>query len=140
MYETLFTKIKTTLGKVARVQKTFNWPDGDIKESPAVFFRPAGFTNDFETGSENYKTYRFTVVVLISANNTTKENVFDNAMPKAVDDIVAQFDEDWNFGTVDGHRVWTKIDSADEWQMSDEESGLVAYAPLNLEIKMLTTN
>lgn len=85
---------------------------------------------------------RFMLVVMVSGKGTgmTPETAFGTVLPHTVDAIIDKFNADWNQGTIDGHLVRVKIDSADSWEMSEEQDGLVAYAPLNLEVKLLTTN
>ena len=140
MYETLLTKINTTLESVSNIKEIFSVPNPKLSKFPAVFFKPDGFENAFETNDENMKTYRFILIVIIGVKQTTLDNIFGTVLPKTVDAIVEQFDADWNYGTIDGHRMWAKIDSAGPWEVSEEQDGLVAYAPLNLEIKLLSTN
>ena len=140
MYEELITKINTTLGEVTQVKEIFSTPETKIAKFPAVFFKPDGFENAFETNTENMKTYRFLMIVLVGANQKSIEDVFGTVLPKTVDEIVAQFDEDWDQGTISGHRVWAKIDSAGPWEVDEEQDGRIAWAPLNLEIKLLSTN
>lgn len=141
MYSTLITKIKTTLAGVSNVKDYFSVPKSKLEKFPCVFFKPMGITNTFETSQENFKIYRFLMIVMAGGvKQTTPENLFDTVLPNTIDAIVAAFDENWNVGTIDGHRAWVKIDSADAWELSDEEDGLVAYAPLNLEIKLLSNN
>lgn len=141
MYEQLIAKVQATLGNVQRVKDVFSTPKTKLTKFPAVFFKPAAFANEFETGQENMATYRFLMLVLVgTGKNMTAEDAFGTILPKTVDEIIAQFNADWNQGTIDGHRVRVKVDSADEWQVSEEQDGLIAYAPLNVEIRLLTTN
>lgn len=139
MYETIFAKIGTTLGNVSLVKDSFYVPKKKTAY-PAVFYKPSGATNTFETQTENMKIYRFLMIVMVGAGGTTAANAFGTVLPRAVDAIIAQFDEEWNQGVVDGHRMTAKVDSADAWEMSQEEDGLIAYAPLNLEVRVLTNN
>jgi hypothetical protein len=141
MYETLLAKISTTLDSVTKVRTHFSVPKTKIAKYPAVFYKPIGLDNSFETNNENLAVYRFMMLVIIGANQTTADNVFTAVLPKTVDAIISQFDADWNGGTIDGHRVTIKIDSADAWELDgNQQDGLVAYAPLTLEIKLLTSN
>lgn len=139
MWQTLITKIGTTLDGVTLVKEYFTTPKNDVTKTPAVFFRPSGFSNSFETNSENMQTFRFLMLIMVSASGSTVENAFKTVLPKVVDAVTDAFDEGWNGGTVEGHRVRIKIDSIDDWNVSAEEKGLVAYAPLNLEIRLLKT-
>lgn len=137
------TRIKTTLQKVVdsgELAQYFNYPKTKLDEYPAVYFQPNGFDNNFETESQNMKIYRFLMVVIVNKSGTTTEEVFSTILPNVVDAIVAQFDTDWNQGTIDGGRVWAKIDTADPWEYDEDQDGLTAYAPLNLEIKLVSNN
>jgi hypothetical protein len=140
MWEILNAKIKETLGTVKKVKQVSSIPETKWIKWPAVFFKPLGFTNDFETQNENNQTYRFMMIVMVGTNQTTMENAFDVVLPRTVDAIISAFDEAWDAGVIDGHRVRVKIDSADAWEVSEEEDGLTAYAPLNVEIRLLTSN
>ena len=141
MYETLTAKIKTTLASVTNVKDVFSVPKTKLTKFPCVFFKPAGFTNTFETQSENKAIYRYLMIVMVgSVEQTTMDEVFDSVLPHTVDAIIAQFNADWNQGTFDGHRISVKIDSADAWEVSQEQDGLIAYAPLNVEFRLLTKN
>jgi hypothetical protein len=141
MYETLIGKIQTTLEAVENVKDVFSTPKTKLTKFPAVFFKPAAFTNTFETNSENMAIYRFIVIVMIGCNQELKPSqAFSTVLPHTVDAIIAKFNSDWNQGTIDGHRVTVKVDSADAWEISEEEDGLIAYAPLNVEIRLLTSN
>lgn len=141
MYETLIGKITTTLGEIENVKDVFSTPKSKLTKFPAVFFKPDGFSNAFETGNENMKIYRFMMLVLIGSNkNMTLENIFSTVLPHTVDAIVAKFDADWDQGTIGGHRVRVKVDSAGAWEVEEGEDGLTAYAPLNVEIRVLSNN
>lgn len=138
MYETILAKIATTLGTITKVKDSFSIPKTGLTEFPCVFYKPLGFTNEFATTTENYKVYRFLMIVMVGASNQTVANAFGVILPKVVDDIIAAFDGAWNQGTIEGHRVTAKVDSADAWEVSEEQTGLIAYAPLTLEVRVLT--
>ena len=140
MYATLITKLDTLLNGITEVQEVFNYPKTKIDSYPAVYFQPSNFSNEFETGQENEKIYRFLVLVLIGTEGSDVATVFGTVLPATVDAIVAEIDGEWDQGTIDGHRVRAKVDSADQWEVSEEQDGIVCYAPLNVEIKLLSTN
>lgn len=140
MYATLITKLTTLLTGISEIEEVFNYPKTKIDAYPAVFFQPIGFDNEFETGQENMKIYRFLLLVIVGTEQTTVNHVFGTVLPATVDAIVDQIDGDWDQGTIDGHRVRAKVDSADQWEVSDEQDGIVCYAPLTVEIKLLSTN
>lgn len=138
MYETLLAKIGTILDGVSLVKEHFSTPSTIPAKFPAVFFKPAGSSNSFETQTDNAKIYRFLVLVLVGANGTTVEDIFSGVLPKTVDAITEAFDAAWDGGVKDGHRIYVKLNSADEWQVSEEGEGVVCWAPLYLEVKVLT--
>lgn len=139
MYATLLEKINTLLAGVTEVKEVFNYPKTKIDKYPAVYFQPAGFSNSFETNQENKKTYRFLMVVIVGTANTTNQNVFGTVLPATVDKVVEAFDTGWDGGSIAGHRTTIKIDSADSWELVQDKDGIVAYAPLNVEIQVLTS-
>jgi len=143
MYTTLLAKIAATLEKVkvsGELADYFNYPKTKLDAYPAVYFQPAGFTNSFETETQNRKQYRFLLMVIVNKSGTTTEEIFTTVLPNVVDAIVAQFDADWDQGTVDGGRVWAKLDTADPWDFDEAQDGLTAYAPMNLEIEVVSYN
>lgn len=137
MYPTLLSKLETTLSGITRVKEYFMNPNHSITKYPAVFYMPAGFDNRYETGQENYKTYRFVMIVIIGISQTTPAEAAD-LLANTVSDIIAEFDTNWDQGVIDGHRVWATLNSGEQWQMSEEKDGLVFYAPLSLEVRLLT--
>lgn len=139
MYATLITKIGETLETVKSNQKIASYhayPKSDIQNFPAVMYLPQGFTNTFETTTQNTKVYRFLVMVIINieGEGMSAEIAYTTTLPTVVDALVGQFDADWNKGTIAGSRVTVKLDSADAWELTEDQDGLTAYAPLNLEI------
>lgn len=142
MYVTLLSKINTTLDTLksaGTIKQHSNVPGTEVTGYPYVFYKPAGFENAFHTNVENEKVYNFLMVIVIGVENTTTSNVFSTVLPACIDAIIEQFDADWNQGTIDGHRVRVLIDSADDWQMDEDKDGRVAYAPLNVQFRLLST-
>lgn len=140
MYATLLGKIQTTLLGISRVKTVSMYPQTAIANFPAVTVTPAGVENSFDSINENMKLYRFDLHVEVAINLAmTQELAFTTTMPNVVDDIIAAFDAQWDAGTSsDGHRIWQKIDTAEAWRVVDDKDGLAVYAPLSLEIKVLT--
>jgi len=141
MYESLIAKINETLLEVPNVKDVFSVPKTKLTKFPAVFFKPAGLSNTFETNNSNLAIYRFLMIVMIGTNSSIKPSeAFQTVLPHTVDSIIDKFNEKWDMGTIDGHRITVKIDSADAWELSEEEDGIIAYAPMNIEIKLATSN
>jgi len=139
MYTTLINKIETTLEKVDSVQEIYNYRTTKVDGYPAVVFTPDSMDNSFETVTENFKVYRFRIWIWVSAEVKSMEDVNNSILPNVVDDVVAQFDEDWDGGTINGHRCWVLMNSG-IWDTVDSESGKAAYAEMTLSIKVITNN
>jgi len=139
MYQTLIPQIKSTLEETDLVKEVFAYPTAKITKYPAVIFYPNDFTNAYETTVENNKEYRFRLFVVVELKNLSESSAFESVMPKVVDNIIAKFDEEWNMGTVGGHRVRALLSNG-VWGVIEDKQGKEAYAELTLSIKALTTN
>ena len=139
MYEIIITKIKNTLTGISEVKEFFAYPENKYTKYPAVIFSPSDLDNSYATTNENTKDYRFTMFVIVGLNGTTKQQVFESTMPKTIDAIISQFDQDWDFGTQDGHRLRAVINTG-SWGVETGQDGEIAGAQLNLSIKVLTNN
>ena len=139
MYTTLINKIQETLEKIDSISKIYSYPATKLEGYPAVVFRPSDFENSFSSNAENFKIYKFLAWIIVSAESKSMKDVFETILPTAVDDVVAQFDEDWNGGTIDGHRCWIIVDNG-IWATDSTEDGQTAYAELNITIKITTDN
>lgn len=138
MYKTLIGQIATILGGVKAVKAVYSWPIvGAPEKSPAVVFFSDGFENTFETNASNLKQYRFQLHVFIDLAGTTEREVFQNALPNVVDQIVAAFDAAWDGGTHDGHRIWQIIDIGAQ-PFIDAKDGKIAVQTLTLRVNLLT--
>jgi len=133
---TILTAVKTA-GKLKAVYgyPVSRFPDG----YPAIVFYPDEFQNSFETVSQNFRVIRYKIFVVIGVTQTTLNNIFTTVLPGVVDAVISQFDSDWDMSTIDGNRVWAKIDSG-RWGVSEEDKALTAWAELNIEIKLTTNN
>ena len=139
MYVQLIQKIKDTLAATNGVASYSIVPGEEITSYPHVFFKPDSFSNEFLTGQDNEVIYNFLMIVMVTAEGTggSAGKAFAEVLPSVVDSIVAQFNADWDQGTIGGHRVRALVDSASSWELSEEDKGLVAYAPLSLHIKTI---
>jgi len=137
MYATIIQKIKDTLEDTTGVASYSIVPGAEITAYPHVFFKPDSFVNEFNSGQDNEVTYNFLMIVMVLAEGTggSADKAFAQVLPSVVDNIIAKFNADWDQGTVGGHRVRVLIDSASAWELSEEDKGLVAYAPLSVQIR-----
>ena len=137
IYPALRTKLNTILSSVSEIASVYSYPATKIDSYPAAIFYPGAFENNFETTSENFKTYRYRLWIVVNAQATTVENVFDEIMPKTLDAVLQKLDDEWDFNTIDGHRVWTKVDTGG-WTVTEENAGVEVTAEIDLSVKMLT--
>lgn len=141
MYATLIGKIKTTLATSTKIAKVYPFPVSKIDTYPAAVFIPATLENSYLSTEENMKVYRFKVWVVAGAavKGLNLEDLFGRVLANAVDDVIAKVDDGWNQGTIEGHRVWSIIESGN-WSLNKTEHGVEAIAELNLAIKVATNN
>lgn len=138
MYTTLLAAIKTKLESVPGVQLVSTTPRTNVNTYPYIFFYPAGYTNNFETKTENSKVYRFTCILYVGTEGTTLEHAYGTVLPATVDAIITALDAGWDGGTIGGHRVQYKLDTIDDWSIEESQNGQICIAPLSLEIKLLS--
>jgi hypothetical protein len=140
MYQILISKIKDTLESVEAIKEIYAYPlPGNPKKYPAAIFYPDSFENSFETTADNFKVYRFKLFIAVNIAGTTEEDVFTSILPKTVDAVIAAFDTGWNGGTIDGHRLWSILDSG-FWTLAIEQQGKTATAEMTLTCRVATTN
>lgn len=141
IYSNLITEIKNILNNCSTVQQVFAYPEqkfGSIY--PTVVFFPSEFENDFESTKENMEIKGFKMWIICGAKNTTMSHLFENVLPATVDDVLAEFNKNWELNSIDGQPVWIKIDSG-EWGVSnDGTSGREVYAEFDINIKLITNN
>lgn len=58
--------------------------------------------------------------------------------PNAVDEVIQKFDEKWDAGTIDGHRLY-QIVSVTAWDYVITEKSKTAYVVLLLKVKTITS-
>jgi hypothetical protein len=138
-YTTLMTYISTTLAKVTKLALVLPHPCDLVNAYPAVIFMPDAMTNAYESTAENRKAYKFKLWVIVGAEQTTIKQIFATTLPNVVDDIIQQFDTDYNGGTIDGHRVWATLTSG-TWSVNKTDKGLEAVCELSLTIELNTNN
>jgi len=139
MYSTIISKIETILNGIDKIAEVHSNPTSEFNGYPAAVFFPVRVGNEFETNSENIKEYDFKLYLISSAANSNLNELYNDVMPNLVDSVLSAFDSGWDLNSIDGHRVWLKVESGD-WETSTEEQGLIAYGEFNIIIKTLTNN
>lgn len=141
IYSNLINEIKTILNGCDTVQQVFAYPENNLGGVyPTVEFFPSDFENDFESTQENFEIKRFKMWIICGSSNTTMKHLFEDVLPATVDDVLAEFNANWEMPNIDGHPVWIKIDSGEWGVSSDSAEGREVYAEFDINIKLITNN
>lgn len=139
IYPTILTKIKTILESTDVIKAVYGYPASKLDKFPCAIYLPSGFDNDYSDNGSNFKVYKFKVYVVVGVKQTTLDNVYNTVMPNALDAVLASFDSNWDFDSIDGHRAWGKITNG-AWTLANDQDGMTLSAEIDLEIKILTNN
>lgn len=142
--------IKTKAENIPFVQEVFMHPLGaDIVEMvngkptrtgtritayPALIFAPGTFDNQFSTTASNHRTFNFNAWLIINAENIENVDIYERVLPNAVDGVLAEYDKGWNFGTVNGHRVWARMASG-SFGITPEDNGREVWCEMILTVR-----
>jgi hypothetical protein len=131
------SNIKTALQAIPEIKEVIPRPLGEnetVEKYPCAIFYPETSENSFHSVQENIKTYRYKLHLIIGLTNDTADNVFENGFPALVDAVEDKIDEDWNVGTLSGHRVWKWIDSG---VSGIDTKSNEAYRSFDINIRLL---
>lgn len=137
IYSLLNSKIQTILEGVTKIKVIYAFPTTEITGYPAAIYYPSSLENSFETTSENFKIYGYKLWIVVNAEGTTVQNVFDTVMSNVMDAVLEALDDGWDFDTIGGHRCWCKVDTG-LWTVSEEQNGIEVTAEIDLSVKLLT--
>ena len=139
IYKTLIAKIKATLTDVAEISEVFDYPasETEITKYPCAVFFPDSVDNAFETNNQDLRTYKFKLYIVAGGENITASKLFGDVLAGAMDGVMEAFAKDWNGGTIEGNRVWVKINTG-IWSMRAD--GNEATCELSIDIKLITNN
>lgn len=138
IYTSAIVKIKEILETVDELQEVFAHPLGKdfrFTKYPAVVFTPTRLTADFSDTSSNHHVMSFKLWVIVSSNNQKVDDIFERILPKTVDAVVGAFGTGWDFGTIEGHRTWARMESGD-MGYTQGQKGLEAWMELNLIVRL----
>lgn len=140
IYQTIYNEIDTILQGVSSVKQIVKHPTNKgFNAYPAVVYFPSGVSNVFATSSDNFREYKFRLFVVVGLDNTTTENAFQNVLSNTCDELLAKFDSNWALNSIDGRRVWIRIDSGN-WGIEQTDKGLIAVAEFEIIIKLSVNN
>ena len=93
-FVTLKEKLKSKLSGITSIQEVADYPTDEFNGYPAVMIATARNEGEFETTTENKRTYVFKIFVLQKCDKEVGERKARNIVDKVVDDIIETFDED----------------------------------------------
>jgi hypothetical protein len=138
IYSQLISAMQSRLADCDTIKDVYAYPVETVTKYPAAIFFPDSLENAFGSNQDNFKTYRFKLYVTVGTPQKEQVDIFSTVLPEAVDEVLAVFDQDWNVGTIDGHRVWVVI-STGSWTMGVTPSGLEANAEFTVDFRLLTS-
>lgn len=136
MFKELNTKIKDTLENVGSIRQIIPYPlkEGEkIKNYPCAIYFPDTAENSFETNGSNNKQYRYKLYIIVSG--ASQEDLWTDILPTAVDEVIAEFDKNWDMSLIGTNRVWALIDNGN-WTSALTDKGVEAIAELNIRIRL----
>ena len=135
----LLQKISTTLSGVTQLGATYDFNASRYEAYPCAIYQPISFENRYLTTAENIKGYQFRIRVFQEAKIAGKRaSLIENLAP-TVDAIIAAFDDGWDYGTIDGHRVWVSAESG-TWGIDQSTLGELIFADIILTVNLTTNN
>lgn len=105
-----------------------------IKKYPALIFLKDTMSSEFLDSGSNHRSVNFKGWVLVPCENVENSEIWERILPNAVDAVLAKFDVDWNFGTIDGHRIWARMASGMQGY-TPETNGRVAWEELSMVVR-----
>lgn len=137
MYKEIINEITTRLGEVKHIKTVINYPlaqDDRISAYPAAIVLPDTSNSVFSDNKANHRTLNFKMWVIVNGEQIDRQKLFTEVLPAAVDGVMEKFDADWNFGTNNGSRIWSRV-STGLWGLTVENKGAEAWAELNLVVR-----
>lgn len=153
IYSQVIQKIEDVAESIEEVAEVFLHPLGAeiidfatmkrtgsrVKNYPALIFAPDTFDNNFASTATNERTMRFKAWLVINAENIENTDIYERILPNAVDGVLEKFDAGWDFGSVDGHRMWARMASG-IFGIVPEANGKEVFCEFALEVRVETDN
>jgi hypothetical protein len=116
------------------VEGTLRYTGTRLTEYPAAVFVKDSVTNKISENASNFRVVTFRGWVIVPCNNIESADVWERILPDAVDALMEAFDVNWDFGTVDGRRIWAAMESGIQGY-TPESDGRVAWEEVSLVLK-----
>jgi hypothetical protein len=92
-WQTLRPQLGTLLGTLDTIHEVSNAPKVKFAGYPAAHIIPSDNSADYETTTENIRTYAFNVRIFYDTKDTSMENAF-LALEEVVDSVLDLFDQE----------------------------------------------
>lgn len=139
MITELLTKIQTTLDGVDELGAVYDFNASRFESYPCAVYLPQAFDNRYLTNAENIKGYRFRIRVYQEAKVKQQRAAIIEGLAPTVDAVIAAFDAGWDYGTIEGHRVWTLAEQG-QWGIDDSPMGELIFGDIILIVNVTTNN
>lgn len=142
--------IKEKALEIPEIQETFMHPAGmdiieyengepvykgtRIKKYPALVFTKESFDQEFFDTGTNEISLNFLGWIVIGAENIDNTLLFEEVLPNVTDAVISKFNKAWDFGTLNGSRIWARMASGRQGYTA-EESGRQAWVELALRVR-----
>lgn len=137
MQEQILQTMKTFMSEITQIKEVFDYPlQGNPSKYPAMVFYVIDWENQFNTQKDNFIIERYNVSIILNATGTTIKKLCNTDMPKLTDKIRSELAENWDYGTIDGHRVWARAVSGSQ-EVTNEQAGVTVSLNIILEVKYL---
>jgi hypothetical protein len=130
----IISDLKTKLESITGIQEVIMSRDVEPTKYPAIICNWATSDNSFENTSENRKLITFNLAIVINVAGKKMSEIDEVIIPNAFDLLESYVDENWNFGTIDGHRVRMRLSSSDNGITVEDKSKL-AWVDCRLQIE-----
>jgi hypothetical protein len=151
IYTQVIQKIKEVADSVEEVAEVFMHPLGAeivdfdtlkrtgsrITRYPALIFTPDNFDNSFSSVATNERTMQFKCWLVLQAENIENIEMYERVLPNAVDGVLDKFDKGWSFGTIDGHRIWSRM-STGIFGIVPDAKGREVFCEMTLLVRVET--
>ena len=97
-FATLRPQIKTLLETHTKLQEVYSYPKLEFNGYPAGYVVPSDNSADYETNTENIRTYAFLIRMFYETKTGGVETAF-LALEELVDEVIDTFDQDDQKGT-----------------------------------------
>lgn len=96
MFRILSQKLKSLLDGISLFQTTYNHEKEDPTGTPFASITPSANENDYQTTTQNHRTYGFLVRLYVQRKGETTVEDAEAAMRDLVDATLDELDSNWN--------------------------------------------